>query len=279
MRIPAVLMRGGTSRGLFFRPEDLPAPGERRDRIIQRAYGSPDPYRQQIDGVGGATSTTSKVVIVGASAQVDCDVDYFFGQVDIGRSLVDYTGSLGNLSAAVGPFAIQEGLVRATDPLTRVRIWQVNTRKRIIASIPTYGGEPQVDGDFMIDGCRFPDRRSGSNTSIPAGPAPPVSFPTGHPADAIDIPEIGHLEVSLVDATNPVVFVRAHDLGLTGTELGDEIDGNPDIRRTIEAIRARCGVDGPRRVCRRSDRAPSRYADGGIGRTSRDVPDEPRHDD
>jgi 2-methylaconitate isomerase len=242
IRIPAVLMRGGTSRGLFFRPQDLPAPGEWRDRIIQTAFGSPDPYLKQIDGVGGATSTTSKVVIVGPSEHMDCDVDYFFGQVDIGRPLVDYTGSCGNLSAAVGPFAIQEGLVRAVDPVTRVRIWQVNTRKRIIASIPTCGGEPEVDGDFVIDGVPFPGAKIRLEYLDPGGSGAFDFLPTGHAVDVIDIPPIGRVEVSLVDATNPVVFVRAHDLGLTGTELGDEIDGHPEIRRVIETIRAHGAV-------------------------------------
>jgi 2-methylaconitate cis-trans-isomerase PrpF len=235
-------MRGGTSRGLFFRREDLPDPGEARDRIILRAFGSPDPYRRQIDGIGGATSTTSKVVLVGPSTQAECDVDFFFGQVDIARPLVDYTGSCGNLSAAVGPFAIDEGFVGATDPLTRVRIWQVNTQKRIIAWIPTRDGIAEVEGDFSIDGVPSPGARIRLEYLDPGGSCTPDFLPTGHPVDEVEIPRVGRISVSLVDATNPVVFVRASDLGLSGTELGEEIDGNPEIRGAIEAIRAHGAV-------------------------------------
>ncbi len=241
-RIPAVIMRGGTSRGLFFRRDDLPGPGALRDRIILSAFGSPDPYRRQIDGIGGATSVTSKVVLVGPSSRDDCDVDYFFGQVDIARPLVDYTGSCGNLSAAIGPFAIEEGLIRATEPMTRVRIWQVNTEKRIIAWIPTRGTEPEVEGEFAIDGVPFPGARIRLEYLEPGGSLSPDFLPTGRPMDELMIPGVGRIPVTLVDATNPVVFFRAADLGLTGTELGDEIDGNPEVRRTIEAIRAHGAV-------------------------------------
>lgn len=241
-RIPAVIMRGGTSRGLFFRRDDLPGPGPLRDRIILSAFGSPDPYRRQIDGIGGATSVTSKVVLVGPSSRGDCDVDYFFGQVDIARPLVDYTGSCGNLSAAIGPFAIEAGWVTASEPMTRVRIWQVNTEKRIIAWIPTSGGGPEVEGEFAIDGVPFPGARIRLEYLEPGGSVSPAFLPTGRPVDELEIPGVGRISVTLVDATTPVVFFRAADLGLTGTELGEEIDGNPELRRTIEAIRAHGAV-------------------------------------
>lgn len=240
--IPAVLMRGGTSRGVFFRWLDLPSAGELRDRIILSAFGSPDPYGKQIDGLGGATSVTSKVVIVGPSAEPNCDVDYFFGQVDIRRPLIDYTGSCGNLSAAVGPFAVEEGLVAATGPITQVRIWQVNTKKRIVAHIPTAAGVPDVDGDFMIDGVPFPGARIRLDYLDPGGSLARDFLPTGHAADVLDIPGLGCIDVTLVDATNPVVCFRAADLGLRGDELADEIDTRPDLLRTIEAIRGHGAV-------------------------------------
>lgn len=242
VRIRAALMRGGTSRGLFFRRDDLPPPGALRDRILLAAFGSPDPYGRQIDGVGGATSTTSKVALVGPSTQPDCDVDYFFGQVDITRPLVDYSGSCGNLSAAVGPFAIEEGMVPATDPVTVVRIWQVNTNKRIIAYVPTLGSLPAVEGDFTIDGVPFPGARIRLEYLDPGGSCTGDFLPTGNPVDELDVPGVGRIEVTLVDATNPVVFVRAADIGLKGTELGDEIDGNAEVRNLLEAIRSRGAV-------------------------------------
>jgi len=241
-RIPAVIMRGGTSRGLFFQRHDLPAPGPLRDRIILSAFGSPDPYGRQIDGIGGATSVTSKVVLVGPPSREDCDVDYFFGQVDITRPLVDYTGSCGNLSAAVGPFAIEAGLVAPVEPMTRVRIWQVNTGKRIIAWIPTRGGAPEAEGEFVVDGVPFPGAQIRLEYLDPGGSLLAEFLPTGRPVDELLIPGVGRIQVTLVDATNPVVFFRAADLGLTATERGEEIDGNPEIRRTIEAIRAHGAV-------------------------------------
>jgi 2-methylaconitate isomerase len=240
--VRAVIMRGGTSRGVFFRAQDLPGPGDLRDRVILSAFGSPDPSGNQIDGLGGAMSTTSKVVIVGPSSEPGCDVDYFFGQVDIKRPLVDYTGSCGNLSSAVGPLAIEEGLVSATGTSTTVRIWQVNTRKRIVAHIPTAGGLPAVDGSFMIDGVPFPGARIQLDNLDPGGSLTSGFLPTGREVDVLDIPRLGKIEVTLVDASNPVVIVRARDLGLRGDELGEDVDSQPELLKTIEAIRGHGAV-------------------------------------
>jgi 2-methylaconitate isomerase len=241
-RIPTSLMRGGTSRGLFFRSEHLPDAGALRDAVILRAYGSPDPYGRQIDGLGGGTSVTSKVAIISRSNEPGCDVDYFFGQVDIKRALVDYTGSCGNLSAAVGPFAIEEGLVETSDPVTTVRIWQVNTGKRIVAHVPTAGGAPLVDGEFRIAGIPFPGAAITLEYLDPGGSCTAGLLPTGRVVDELEVEGLGRFDATLVDATNPVVFVRAADLGLTGTELGDAIDGAPDVRRLIESVRAQGSV-------------------------------------
>lgn len=242
IRIPAAMMRGGTSRGVFFRRDALPASGEMRDRIILRVYGSPDSYGKQIDGMGGATSVTSKVVIVGPSGRADCDVDYFFGQVDIKRPLVDYTGSCGNLAAAVGPFAMEEGFVEGTDPVTRVRIWQVNTEKQIVAHIPTADGQPEVEGEFAIDGVPLPGAMIRLEFLNPGGSCTRGLLPTGNVTDELDIPGFGRIQVTLADAANPVVFFRAGDIGLRGVDLGDDIDGNPEVLRAIELIRSHGAV-------------------------------------
>jgi 2-methylaconitate isomerase len=241
-RIPASIMRGGTSRGIFFDREHLPPPGAVRDAVILRAFGSPDPFRRQIDGLGGGTSVTSKVAIVGPSAEEGCDVDYFFGQVDIARPLVDYTGSCGNLSSAVGPFAILRGLLRATDPVTTVRIWQVNTRKRIVAHVPTEDGVPVVEGDLAIAGIPFPGAAIRLEHLDPGGSCTAGLLPTGRVVDELDVPGLGRVEATLVDATNPVVFVRAADLGLRGTELAEQIDVSLDLLRTLEQVRALAAV-------------------------------------
>ncbi len=242
IRIPAVLMRGGTSRGIFFHRDALPSPGEPMDSVILRAYGSPDSYGRQIDGVGGATSVTSKVAIIGPSAQDGCDVDYFFGQVDIRRPLVDYTGSCGNMAAAVGPFAIEEGLVAGSDPVTRVRIWQVNTCKRIVAHVPTTSGHPEVEGEFIIDGVPFAGAMVRLEFLDPGGSCARGFLPTGNPTDELEVPGLGRVQVTLADAANPVVFVRAEEIGLRGAELSEQIDGAPQILRTIELVRSHGAV-------------------------------------
>jgi 2-methylaconitate isomerase len=241
-RVKAALMRGGTSRGVFFHRQDLPADPEIRDRLILSVFGGGDPYGRQIDGLGGATSTTSKVVIVGPPSVQDADVDYTFGQVSVTTPYIDYGGTCGNLTAAIGPFAIEEGMMRATDPVTPVRIWQTNTRKRILAHIPTADGLPRVEGDYAIDGI------PGSGAEIvleflePGGAMTAALLPTGHPTDTLDVPGVGRVIVSLVDAVNPCVFVPAASLGLTGIETPDRVDADPDLLRRIEAIRGQAAV-------------------------------------
>jgi 2-methylaconitate cis-trans-isomerase PrpF len=240
-RIPAVLMRGGTSKGLFFHEKDLPADPAVRDRVILAAYGSPDPYRRQIDGIGGAQSVTSKVAVIGPSPSPDYDVAYQFGQVSIDRSIVDYKGNCGNMSAAVGPFAVDEGLVAAVEPVTRVRIHQKNTDKLIVAEVPVWQGKFDPTGDYTIDGVP----RTGSRILLrfvdPAGAVTGRLFPTGRRRDRFDLTGIGAVEVSCVDAANPFVFVRATALGLKGTET-EELERNAEIKSMLEAIRCRAAV-------------------------------------
>jgi 2-methylaconitate cis-trans-isomerase PrpF len=241
-QIRAVFMRGGTSRGLFFREEHLPTDPELRARLILAAYGSPDIYGRQIDGIGGATSTTSKVAIIGPSDKPGIDVNYTFGQVDITRPLVDMRGNCGNISAAVGPFAVDEGLVEATDPMTTVRFLNTNTNKVIQAHVPTRNGRFDEEGDFAIDGI------PGTNSKIvleyldPGGAVTGKLLPTGNVRDALDVPGMGRIDVSIVDAANPCVFCRFEDFGLTGTEQPEDIDRNAELLGRIEAARAAAGV-------------------------------------
>ncbi len=243
LRIPAVYMRGGTSKGVFFRKEDLPADPAARDRLLLRVTGSPDPYGKQIDGMGAATSSTSKVVILSKSDRPDCDVDYLFGQVAIDRPLVDWTGNCGNLTSAVGPFAIAEGLVAApADGLATVRIWQANIGKRIVAHVPMQGGQVVEEGDFELDGVTFPAAEIRIEFMDPGGGEDDgeggAMFPTGRLVDILEVPGVGRIEATLINAGNPTVFVAAAALGLAGTESQEAVNGDAALLARCEAVRA-----------------------------------------
>ncbi len=247
LRIPAVYMRGGTSKGVFFLAEDLPSDPQARDRILMRVIGSPDRYGKHTDGMGGATSSTSKVVILSKSGRQDCDVDYLFGQVAIDQPLVDWSGNCGNLSAAVGPFAISMGLVGAPpDGTATVRIWQANIRKKIVSHVPMTGGEVQELGDFQLDGVAFPAAEVELEFLDPAddeGEAGPhagsgATFPTGNHIDVLDVPGVGKIEATLINAGNPTIFVDAARLGLKGTELQGDINGDKALLARVESVRA-----------------------------------------
>jgi probable AcnD-accessory protein PrpF len=243
LRIPAVYMRGGTSKGVFFLKDDLPKDRATLERLMVRVIGSPDPYGKHIDGMGGATSSTSKIVILSKSERPDSDVDYLFGQVSIDQPVVDWSGNCGNLSTAVGPFAIEQGLVEApADGTAVVRIWQANIKKRIISHVPMKDGAVQELGDFELDGVAFPAAEVRLEFLDPAsddgdnegGPM----FPSGRPIDTLDVPGIGSIEATLINAGNPTVFVDAARLGLTGTELQKDINGNSKILALAETVRA-----------------------------------------
>jgi 2-methylaconitate isomerase len=240
--IRAVQMRGGTSKGLFFRAEDLPSDKNTRDRLLARLIGSPDPYLRHTDGLGGATSSTSKVVLVSRSLREDCDVDYLFGAVAIDTGLIDWTANCGNLSAAVGPFSISQGLVDAAEGETVVRIWQQNIQKKIVAHVPTRDGEVVEDGTFMEDGVPFPSAEIVLEFLDPADAGKKGLLPTGRPTDEIDIPDIGVLRLSFINAGNATVFVRANALGLTGRELPDILNRDARLLAKLETIRAHAAV-------------------------------------
>jgi probable AcnD-accessory protein PrpF len=241
LRIPAVYMRGGTSKGVFFLKDDLPDDPAARERLLLRVIGSPDRYGKQTDGMGGATSSTSKIVILSKSARPDCDVDYLFGQVAIDKPVVDWSGNCGNLSTAVGPFAISTGLVGApSDGTAVVRIWQANIKKRIVAHVPMQAGEVQELGGFELDGVAFPAAEVKLDFLEPAEGG--VLFPTGRPIDTLDVPGLGKIEATLIDAGNPTIFVDAARLGLKGTELQPDINGDRKLLALAEAVRAEGAV-------------------------------------
>jgi len=242
IKIPAIYMRGGTSKGVFFLKEDLPTDPSERDKVLLRVIGSPDPYGQQIDGMGGATSSTSKVVIVSKSNRPGCDVDYLFGQVDIGQPLVDWSGNCGNLTSAVGPFSIYRGLVDAPpDGMAAVNIWQENIGKKIITHVPMKDGEVQELGDFVLDGVNFPAAEIKLEFLNP-GADGGTMFPTGNPIDIIHVPGVGEVEATFINAGNPAIFVSASSMGLTGAELQGDINGDMDLLTRFEAIRAHGAV-------------------------------------
>jgi probable AcnD-accessory protein PrpF len=245
LRIPAVYMRGGTSKGVFFLAGDLPADAGARDRLLLRVVGSPDPYGKHTDGMGGATSSTSKVVVLSRSARPDCDVDYLFGQVAIDRPVIDWSGNCGNLTAAVGPFAISAGLVAApAEGTATVRIWQANIRKRILAHVPMRGGEVLEEGDFALDGVAFPAAEVRLEFLDPGAEdgGGGATFPTGRVVDTLDVPGVGRVEATLVNAGNPTVFVHAAALGLRGTELQGDVNGDAALLSRAEGIRAHAAV-------------------------------------
>ncbi|MFV8836271.1 2-methylaconitate cis-trans isomerase PrpF [Aquisalimonas sp. APHAB1-3] len=249
IRIPATYMRGGTSKGVFFRLQDLPeaaqVPGAARDNLLLRVIGSPDPYGKHTDGMGGATSSTSKTVILAASDSPDHDVDYLFGQVSIDKPFVDWSGNCGNLSAAVGPFAIANGLVdpaRIPDNgVAEVRIWQANIQKTIIGRVPMVNGEVQETGDFELDGVTFPAAEVPVEFMNPAD-GEGALFPTGNLVDELDVPGMGTLQATLINAGIPTVFVNADAIGYTGTELQEAINGDPEQLAMFETIRAHGAV-------------------------------------
>jgi probable AcnD-accessory protein PrpF len=249
IRIPATYMRGGTSKGVFFRLEDLPEsarePGEARDRILLRVIGSPDPYGKQTDGMGGATSSTSKTVILSRSSQPDHDVDYLFGQVSIDRPFVDWSGNCGNLTAAVGSFAISSGLVDAAripdNGIAVVRIWQANIRKTIIAHVPMTDGKVQETGDFELDGVTFPAAEVQIEFVDPSD-GDGAMFPTGNLVDVLDVPGVGTLKATMINAGIPTIFLDADAINYSGTELQEAINGDEGALQMFEMIRAHGAV-------------------------------------
>ena len=249
IKIPATYMRGGTSKGVFFNLADLPpaaqVPGPARDALLLRVIGSPDPYEKQIDGMGGATSSTSKTVLLSRSSRADHDVDYLFGQVSIDKPFVDWSGNCGNLSAAVGPFAISSGLVDTSripqNGVAVVRIWQANIGKTIIAHVPITAGEVQETGDFELDGVTFPSAEVQLEFLDPAADDEDGGgsmFPTGNLVDELEVPGVGSFKATLINAGIPTIFVNARDIGYTGSELQGDINGDPKALAMFEAIRA-----------------------------------------
>ncbi len=249
LRIPALYMRGGTSKGVFFRADALPPAGAERDRILLRVIGSPDRFGKQIDGMGAATSSTSKTVLLSTSSVDGCDVDYLFGQVAIDRPVVDWSGNCGNLSAAVGPAAIHLGLLpMPPDGIATVRIWQANIGKRIVAHFPVANGAVVEEGTFELDGVTFPAAEIALEFVDPAGDdgdgddAGGAMFPTGHRIERIDVPGIGPLEATLITTGLPTIYVDAASLGLTGTELQGDVNGDRDLLDRVERIRSHASV-------------------------------------
>ncbi|KRA81993.1 3-methylitaconate isomerase [Lysobacter sp. Root667] len=252
IRIPATYLRGGTSKGVFFRLQDLPVaaqtPGQARDALLMRVIGSPDPYGKHTDGMGGATSSTSKCVIVSKASVPDHDVDYLYGQVAIEQPFVDWSGNCGNLSAAVGPFAIAAGLIDPNripqDGTVVVRIWQANIGKTIVAHVPVSDGQVQETGDFELDGVTFPAAEIQLEFIDPAdeGEGGGAMFPTGNLVDDLEVPGVGTLRATMINVGVPTIFLNAADIGYTGTELQGAINGDAKALAMFEAIRAHGAV-------------------------------------
>ena len=245
IKVPATYMRGGTSKGVFFNLTDLPKPaqvaGEARDNLLLRVIGSPDPYAKQTDGMGGATSSTSKTVILSKSEQTDHDVDYLFGQVAIDKPFVDWSGNCGNLTSAVGAFAISNGLVDKSrvpnNGVAIVRVWQANIKKSILVHVPMTNGEVQETGDFELDGVTFAAAEVKLEFIDPAD-GDGALFPTGNVVDDLEVPGVGTLKATMINAGIPTVFINAADIGYTGTELQDDINNDVAALKKLETIRA-----------------------------------------
>ncbi len=248
MKIPAVYYRGGTSKGIIFKRTDLPeaaqVAGEASDNILLRVLGSPDPYKQQIDGLGNASSSTSKALIIDKSTQPNHDVDYLFGQVSIDKPFVDWSGNCGNLTSAVGAFAIKAGLIDSSkipeNGFCTVTIWQANIQKTIVSHVPITNGEVQETGDFELDGVTFPAAEVQLEFLDPAddGEDGGSMFPTGNIVDELDVPGVGKFQATMINAGIPTIFVNADAIGYTGTELQDDINANPEALGMFETIRA-----------------------------------------
>ncbi|EGR1766374.1 2-methylaconitate cis-trans isomerase PrpF [Vibrio parahaemolyticus] len=244
-KVPATYMRGGTSKGVFFSLEDLPqeaqVAGEARDKLLLRVIGSPDPYAKQIDGMGGATSSTSKTVIVSRSSQDDHDVDYLFGQVSIDKPFVDWSGNCGNLSAAIGPFAIHAGLIPQDripeNGIVTVRVWQVNISKTILVHVPIVNGFVQETGEFELDGVTFPAAEIQVDFVDPADGEGSM-FPTGNLVDDLVVPDVGTFNATFINAGIPTIFIDAESIGYQGTELQDQINNDEAALAMFESIRA-----------------------------------------
>ncbi len=248
IKVPATYIRGGTSKGVFFKLSDLPKsaqePGAARDQLLLRVIGSPDPYGKQTDGMGGATSSTSKTVILSASDKDEHDVNYLFGQVSIDKPFVDWSGNCGNLTAAVGSFAVSNGLVDPSripeNGIAEVRIWQQNIEKTILAHVPITDGEVQETGDFELDGVTFPAAEVKVEFMDPAGGG--AMFPTGNLVDSLVVPNVGTLQATMINAGIPTIFLNAEDIGYQGTELQADINSDEKALAMFETIRAHGAV-------------------------------------
>ena len=242
LKIPAVFMRGGTSNAVVFHAKDLPADRAQWDEIFLAAIGSPDPYGRQLDGMGGGVSSLSKVCVIGPPTRDDADIDYTFAQVQVKEAKVEYGANCGNMSAAMGPFAVDEGLVKAGGREALIRVHNTNTKKIIWSRFPLDDGMSAVDGDLAIPGVAGTGAPVKLEFREPGGATTGKLLPTGNAADTLDVPGLGKVRVSMVDAANACVFVRASDLGITGTELPDAIDGNPELLKKLSAVRVAASV-------------------------------------